>query len=1199
MQLKSLELQGFKSFPDKTKINICPGMTVIVGPNGSGKSNISDAIRWVLGELSSKNMRGSKMEDVIFGGCLSRRPMGFAEVSLTFDNTIGEITLPVSYDEVCITRKFYRSGISEYMINRKPVRLRDITDLFMNTGLGKSGYSIIGQGRIAEIISKKSEDRRSIFEEAAGISRYRQQKNDAAKKLAEVDLNLNSAEILRNSLEEQLGPLEKQSIKAKKYTALRDEKIKVDVAVWLYEIDNVRNKAEELNNKCEIAQHEYDIADDSVKSLEAQFEKLVENSRETNHKLEETRAEIRVCTEQKHRYENEMIMLKSELSHLEKEFERLTSELEEIRKSGSNAVQQITLFDDILSKAEKELNDLRDNYTEAEIKLNDIRSKIAKYHEESEKCNLIISKTNETLVNTKLELSGLKASKNGNLEKRNKLSEQIATEKIKLEEQKSEILRNSGGLDEHISRLKKIEGQIVEQQEGKNRLEQKLSNLDDRKKQANINHSSLSQRIETLKRMEQHFEGFANAVRLVMQWSEKGFIDGICGPVSKLITLNPEYSTSIETALGGAVQNIVCTSDTAAKAAIAKLKAERGGIVTFYPINTVRPTKLNVDTAKLKHMEGFIGFANELIQFESVYQPVIDFLLSRTVICRDMDCASKIGKAFDYRFKIVTLDGQTVNAGGSFTGGSQKQNSGILSRRAEISSLEEKMGEIASELEEINEEATKTINSINSYRSKIARLESDKEIAKSLYGNAAMEQKLLEQRLTDLKNKITELENELGAIVHGEKTTKEKIEATEKDILSLEASLSELAKTMDEYKTTLDALEVERENAIETKNMLYAKITAASSRLDFTKKEIANAQGNASELAIKEKTIQTELAENKERKIKANEEIEEAEKMSAEISEKIALLDKTAVDIRLQADDFEKNSATIRGQIKIKTTHRENCFKTLTRYKEQAENVVTEQDKYISLLWDEYDLTYATASEMPHEKLTEDTKPAAIHVQTKLKRQMKELGDVNLAAIDEYATTKQRFEELDKQYQDLIKSKSDYENIVNNMEKQMKTLFTKTFNSINVNFKSVFSELFGGGTAELVLTDPENVLESGIEINVAPPGKIIKNLSLLSGGEQVFVAIALFFAILKVTPAPFCLLDEIEAALDEVNVARFAQYAKKYSDKTQFIVISHRRGTMEEADTLYGVMMQEKGISSLLSIHVNEVEEKLGIKNIK
>ena len=432
MQLVSLELQGFKSFPDKTKINISPGMTVIVGPNGSGKSNISDAIRWVLGELSSKNIRGNKMEDVIFGGCLSRKPMGFAEVSLTFDNTVGEITLPLPYEKVCVTRKFYRSGISEYMINKKPVRLKDITDLFMNTGLGKSGYSIIGQGRIAEIISKKSEDRRSIFEEAAGISRYRAQKTDAAKKLAEVDLNLTSVEIHRNALQEQLGPLEKQSIKAKKYIALRDEKIVIDIAVWLYEIDNIRLKTEELNNKCVIAQHEYDIADDNVKSLESQFEKLVQSSRETNNLLEENRAAIRNASEQKHLHQTAAVSLKGELSHLEKEHMRLFVELEEIRKSGQGASKQVTDYTSILADAEKQLKELNEKYSVAQETLNKIREKISLSHKEQEDCSLLIEKTNKSLIDARLELSSLNTSKEGNSQKKQQLLKQIEAEKEKL-----------------------------------------------------------------------------------------------------------------------------------------------------------------------------------------------------------------------------------------------------------------------------------------------------------------------------------------------------------------------------------------------------------------------------------------------------------------------------------------------------------------------------------------------------------------------------------------------------------------------------------------------------------------------------------------------------------------------------------------------------------------------------------------------
>ena len=1199
MQLKSLELQGFKSFPDKTKINISTGMTVIVGPNGSGKSNISDAIRWVLGEISSKNMRGSKMEDVIFGGCLSRKPMGFAEVTLTFDNSAGEISLPVPYDEVQVTRKFYRSGVSEYMINKKPVRLRDITDMFMNTGLGKSGYSIIGQGRIAEIISKKSEDRRSIFEEAAGISRYRQQKNDAAKKLAEVDVNLGNAEILRNSLFEQLGPLEKQSIKAKKYTALRNEKIKVDIAIWLYEIDNVRIKAKELNDKCEIAQHEYDIADDDVKNLETKFEKLALSSKQTAIKLEENRNSIRNKTEEKHQNESSVISSKLQLEHLENEFSRLTSELDEIQKSGSNTVGQISLYSSMVEKLEKELKDLKSKFDENENLLNGIRKEIYNTNEAITDCENSINIRSNEYVNLKLELSLKNAEKVSATEKKQKLIDQLDEENDKLEEQSAALSGSDSGIEEYAERIREIDEKINHWGINKQKCESKLSTLEDRRKQGNINYSSLNQRIITLKKMEEHFDGFSNSVRLVMQWAEKGYLDGICGPVSKLIELDPKYTVAFETALGNSVQNIICMSDVAAKAAMHRLKTEKGGIATFYPINTMRPSKLNADINRLKKIGGYIGIASELIRYDSTYKPVIEFLLGRTVICSDMECASRIGREFDYRFRIVTLDGQTVNAGGSFTGGSSKSTSGILSRKSEITSLEEKMNEISAELESINDEIKITVDNISTCKTKIGRFEADRDIVRSILSNVTMEKKLEEERVNTTKSNIERIKSELVQLENNDKSYDFSINKLQADILNAETDIQKQNDTLLNYKNEINSLEIERDKTIEHKNSIHSKIAASTAQLEYTQKDLISAEENALSLTTKEDMLKRLLDSNRQKCVDIKDVIQNSQKKCIELAKEINNLDNEAISIRLNADDFEKNSAIVRGQIKEKSTHRENCFRTLTRFKEQAENIVNEQDKYVSLLWDEYDLTYADACDIPHDTLDATTKPSMVSLQTKLRRQMKELGDVNLASIEEYATTKQRFEELDKQYQDLIKSKSDYENIVNSMERQMKTLFTKTFNEINANFKNVFSELFGGGTAELILTDKENVLESGIEINVAPPGKIIKNLSLLSGGEQVFVAIALFFAILKVTPAPFCLLDEIEAALDEVNVARFANYAKKYSDKTQFIIISHRRGTMEEADTLYGVMMQEKGISSLLSIKVNEVEEKLGIKNIK
>ncbi len=1192
-------MQGFKSFPDKTRINVSPGMTVVVGPNGSGKSNISDAIRWVLGELSSKNMRGNKMEDVIFGGCDSRRPMGFAEVSLTFDNTKGEISLNLPYDEVCVTRKYYRTGYSDYMINRKSVRLKDITDLFMNTGLGKSGYSIIGQGRIAEIISKKSEERRGIFEEAAGISRYRVKKTDAERKLAEVEINLSTAEILKNNLESQLGPLEKQSIKAKKYTALRDEKMKLDIAVWLWEIDNVKSKAEELTRKYEIAQHEYDIADDEVRSLEAKNERISQLIRENNEKTDKYRLLARQYEEEKNTHKNLFSVMENEIAHIDENVKRLSNELSEIRRDGTDYINITDTLKEKLDEAQKAIDELRMKFTKKEAELAKIREDISLLDESIERSGEYMEDLSEKIVNAKLELSTLKASSGGNNDKSDSIKAAIEEERENLES----CLKNEKSIGETLNDYKKkqekLSSDISALEEKRLTAEKKLRASEDKKRQSLINVSALEARWENLKRMDEHFDGLAASVRLVMDWSRRGLLDGICGPVSSLISTMPEYSTALETALGASLQNIVCINDTYAKKAIGKLKAEKGGIVTFYPLNTLRSSKLNVDIDKLKKCEGFIDIAGNLIECDGKYRHVIDFLLGRTVICTDIEAAGKIGKIFDYRFKIVTLDGQTVNAGGSFTGGSHKQSSGILTRRAEIASLEAKAMEIKKEIADLEKAITDLAKEEDDILGDISLLQSDLDITDGLKRNAEFEARINGEKLRECKKELARLINELDGLGKLSELTQKKISDTEALILSLENDLAKAKKENGELKEQRSNGEKTRAEIIDEKNALDSKLGISVSSLEYTKRELEAASKRALSLASNEQKNITELDALSARRISLKESMEEEKSKASHLEKEIKSLDAEVSVLKTTALEYELSSAKLKGAIKDKTTHRENCFKVLTRAKEQAEFVNTEQDKYLSLLWDEYDLTYAAAEQFPHDKLTPETKTSAVTAQNRLKRQMKELGDVNLASIEEYATKKLEYEELEKQYSDLVKSKTDYSDIVRNMERQMKSMFTQTFNKINENFTVVFSELFGGGRGELSLTDPTNVLESGIEISVAPPGKIIKSLSLLSGGEQVFVAIALFFAILRVTPAPFCLLDEIEAALDEVNVKRFANYAKKFSDKTQFIIISHRRGTMELADTLYGVTMQQRGVSNVLSIEVNEIEEKLGLKDIK
>ena len=1200
MQLKYIEMQGFKSFPDKTRINVSPGMTVVVGPNGSGKSNISDAIRWVLGELSSKNMRGNKMEDVIFGGCDSRRPMGFAEVSLTFDNTKGEIPLNVPYDEVCVTRKYYRTGVSEYMINRKTVRLRDITDLFMNTGLGKSGYSIIGQGRIAEIISKKSEERRGIFEEAAGISKYRARKNEAERKLVEVELNLSTAEILRNNLESQLGPLEKQSIKAKKYTALRDEKMHIDISLWLWEIDSVKSKAEELLRKYEIAQREYDAADDEVRSLETRSERLSELVRENYDKSDENKARIRQLTEEKHSHDNLASLMENDIKHVDENIERLKKDLQDIHLNGTRSVEITEALNEKLKDAQEKLNELKALFLRSETALGDIRAEIAKNDGAIENYSELIEEKNDSLVATKLELSSLKASKGGNDDKNQDIKKQIEEEREKLAENTAKEKQLTLSLREHKERYDAIAGKISVLAGERSALSTKLRSIDESKRSALSELSVTEGKMENLRRMEAHFEGLASSVKLVMEWSARGFLEGICGPLSSIISIDPEYVVAFESTLGSTLQNIVCESDKAAKAAIGKLKAERAGVATFYPLNTVRPSPLNVDLNKLKKCEGYIGIAAELVKCDSKYNKVIQFLLGRTVVCTNIDCAGAIGREFDYRFRIVTLDGQLVNAGGSFTGGSHKQqSSGLLSRRSEIESLAKKVEQLRNRISVFDRDYADMFKKIEDANDDISFLESDLEIADGLMRNAEFEVKLVSERNQDIKNGIAHLISELDEIAKMQDISLKKIEDSQKLISRLDSEIASFKTKLSEEKQTRALNEEKRSQIIDEKNALDSKISATSSSIEYLNRELQATNERAISLGITEKEDMRMLEEQKDKKTSLVEKIKNEKERSEKITLLIAEIDKESLELKSVALEYETELARLRGQIKEKSTHKENCMQSLTRAKQQAEFVNTEQDKYLSLLWDEYDLTYAAAEEIPHEKITPENKPSFVTQQNRLKRSMKELGDVNLASIEEFATKKAEFEELDRQYTDLVKSKEEYLGIVKNMERQMKSMFVQTFNKINENFTVVFSELFGGGRGELSLTDPENVLESGIEISVAPPGKIIKSLSLLSGGEQVFVAIALFFAILRVTPAPFCLLDEIEAALDEVNVKRFATYAKKFSDKTQFIIISHRRGTMELADTLYGVAMQERGISGVLSIEVNEVEEKLGLKDIK
>ena len=1196
VRLKSLELQGFKSFPDRTKLNFDAGMTVVIGPNGSGKSNIADAIRWVLGELSSKNIRGTKMEDVIFGGTDNRRPMGYAEVSLTFDNTSGEIALPVEYDEVTVTRKYYRSGESEYMINGKNVRLRDITELFMNTGLGKSGYSIIGQGRISEIISKKSEDRRGIFEEAAGISKYRYRKSEAERKLEKTDDNLSRVTDILKELEGRVVPLEKDAEKARRYLELYAEKKQVDVGLWLYEIDSIRTRNEKLQQSYEIAKHELEMAEDSLQSLERQSELLLQRVKENREKSESASKEYAALTEERHLAKSAILLAEKDLQHCQTEEQRFKEEIEKKKTAGARQAELLQTLCLEKEKAQVAVKQSEQALTAVQEEIEALREQIASCHAEKEEAEQKIEHTKEELLTLEKKLSTLEGSKSGEKERKDDLEERIEELSLRMRKTGEGLLRaeeSLKGYKEKIASCKETisqkEHKLAELAEAKRTLQAKIG-------EQKVKSNTVLERIRLLRRMEEHFEGYAGSVRHVMNRAASGGLQGICGPVSKLISVQERYALAIEITLGASLQHIVTEDERAAKEAIGELKRSGNGRATFYPLSTMNPKGLDVDKKKLSSLKGFVGVADKLVEYDAKYQRVIEYLLGRTVICQTLDDASRIAEAFGRSFKVVSLDGQVINAGGSYTGGSVKKEGGILSRGAEIKRLEQEAEELEALLEKLQRNGKKLESEQSALESAREQEQSTLDILTVMYNSEDTDCKVRKAKLDSDRSQLAALEEGLQALNDQMANYSEEKAGIETEISAVNDKIRRQQVDIEAIAEREAALSEKRSGKIDEKNRLLLEKSGFEKDLARNERDHGETLLQIAELSreLEEAQAQQSALGGKKEECLLKKQSESAR--CEALARQMKALEAQNEDLKKENAEYERQSEQIRVRQKEKTSHREILLREYTKLDGALEAIKSEQERYTARLWDEYELTYAGSKELGVPEITESTRNEAVSRQNKLKNRIRDLGPVNVGAIEEYADVKERFDFLSGQYEDLTKAREELGGVIVSLEKEMRARFAEVFSAINDNFRSVFAELFGGGTAELSLNDPENILESGIEISVAPPGKIIKSLSLLSGGEQVFVAIALFFAILRVNPAPFCLLDEIEAALDEVNVARFASYAKNYSDKTQFIIISHRRGTMEQADTMYGVTMGERGISRVLPLHLSDVEAKTGMK---
>ena len=1195
MYLKSLELHGFKSFPNRTVLSFERGATVIVGPNGSGKSNISDAMRWVLGELSSRNIRGTKMEDVIFGGTDDRRPMGFAEVSVTFDNSDPDNRLDSEFDEVVVTRRYFRTGESEYLINRQPKRLRDIYELFMNTGVGREGYSIIGQGKIAEIISKKSDERRNIFEEAAGISKYRHRKEESERKLKATQDNLDRVRDILLELENRVGPLEREAEKARRGLALYEEKKRADVSLWLFDTKKIREDIEEADKALKLSKHELEIVDQVISDLEAQNENLYNKAQENRLLSEQLLDDIRSTTDRLHQLDNALRVAESDFAHSAELTEQCRIRISEI---DANIVSVNKNRDEYVARrdeTELKLKAILDNRLEYLSEGQKLAEEIALARRALEEALDELTVEENSATNLKVRIDVLKNSKISDGTKSQDVEREIAKYEelsVGLKEEADLAEKNAAGFKNSIAQKDSI---ITSNAERLELLTAEREEKNEMLHSLKVEHDTLVQKADTLERMNEHFEGYAESIKFVMREYGAGNITGagkIYGPLSSLINVEKRYITAVETALGSSLQNIVVENEDTAKAAINALKRANAGRATFYPITAIKSAIETDEIRQSKNMEGFVGRADTLVNSKSEYRSIIEWLLLRTVVFDNIDNASAAAKRLKYKVKIVTLDGQIINAGGAFTGGSAKRDSGILSRLSTIKDLKTRAERIHGEICDIEKSLLDIDTEISNARDARRDAEQEKELLLSLSrsqfaaldnANAKLNANndILEKLKYDYNNLIglqSKADEELISLGADYSANLERIEA-----------LKQFRSKKSEEMGILD----DKSEEISTKaNELYIKATETKKDVEAIEQMIGTLDARIADLNL-ERESQTsrinELAEKRrgidEKKSRGNSEYEVLEKELENLRQK-------RIEVESGSDEFEKELSSIRVSVREKSASRQVLYEALVRNENRHMQLLEKQDKLGSQLCDDYEITYEDAVALEYPAVTEENRDEVAHYQASCRAKLRALGGYNPSSIDEYAEVKARYDALNTQFTDLTHSYEELTDIIARLEVEMRSSFVNAFDAINRNFGITFKELFGGGNAELSLTDPEDVLTSGIEIKAAPPGKIIKNLSLLSGGEQSFVAIALLFAILKVNPTPFCILDEIEAALDEVNVYRFGDYIKKFDDGTQFILITHRRGTMEIGDRLYGVTMPQRGISQAIELNVNEIEGK-------
>lgn len=1175
MFFKTMEIQGFKSFADKTVLNFDKKMTAVVGSNGNGKSNISDALRWVMGEQGAKTLRGDKMEDVIFHGTVSRKPMGFAKVALVIDNR--DRTLNLDSDEVTIARKLYRTGDSEYLINDQKCRLKDIQELLMGTGLGRDGYSVIGQGRVSEIINSKISQRRELFEEAAGVSRFLHRKQEAERDLDRANDNIMRLKDIESELSGRLPVLEKQSEKARQALVLMDKEKALDIGVSVWDLERISRELIETDNQILANQGQCEHFQREISELEEENEQIGEKKMlvaaqqdELRRQGEQAKDDIAAADREKAVLENEILhceerieQIKGQIKDGEKGAEELKKRIDSLEAEKSEKEKLLTLNESKAKELGAELSEMTGESDKLDSEYKALESRQAQLLSKRTELNLTIQSSRQNIETLKQRLEeadkGFEAGEEKIREYRQKRRE--LQEKLQeVEEKKLEAENKSGGY------LKLYDTKSAKLKEASEQFEQLRREYEQSKS-----------RLEVLSDVEKNMAGYAASVKAVVTAARQGRISGVEGTVADIIKVDKRYAVAIETALGAALQNVIVNNEETAKHCIRYLKETKGGRATFLPLTSVKGNLLN--EAGLENEYGYEGIASELVGCEEKYRSIVRFVLGRCAIIEDIDTATVIAKKHGYKFKIVTLDGQIINAGGSFTGGSVRESAGIITRNQEIEALKTKTGELSGKMKNSEGE-------LGRLREEVNKMRIEMEGFREQLSECAAEEAGITAEINGIKELIAQYELQ-------QENAEEFKERSQRDIKQYGKGVEDCERRLAECEKDIEALAKEIENAdadikkrLEDRNKLGDSITALGMENLSVKKdiELIEAQRTSTEDSLKQLTqggsdLQREIESQQEKIEQLKGEIEEKEKRAEELKSRFDGGKDKVSELAAEMNSLEKRVTEINREIREKIEDKEKFSNALAVAEERKAAAEKENERIKSALWERYEL--APSEAVKQAEIPEDIKSARGQL-AELRRQISALGNVNFASIEEFEEVSNRHKELKGQLDDVEKSKRELEKLIENLTADIKARFLEGFNSINEHFKRIFTEVFGGGSAHLELTDPEDILNSGIEIFAAPPGKLIKNLISLSGGEQTMVAITIYFAILLHRPTPFCMLDEVDAALDEVNVGKYITYLKRFSGSTQLMVITHRRGTIEECDVLYGVFMQEKGVSRLL-----------------